>query len=63
MLTPAVATFMTDSIVNHKGTDSELSDRTYDIILELNRMQPQMLLEVLVSTQAFRQFLVTYGLL
>lgn len=47
MLTPAVSTFMKDSIVSHKGTDSELSDRTYDIILELNRMQPQMLLEVL----------------
>jgi hypothetical protein len=38
---------MQDTLVGHKASDSELSGRTHDIILELNRIEPEMLTNVL----------------
>jgi hypothetical protein len=46
-LTQPVTSLMQETLVGHKASDSELSGRAHDIILELNRVEPEMLTNIL----------------
>lgn len=45
-LTGVITSFMHDVINHEKSSESELSDRVYDIILEVNRIDPEILVNV-----------------